>query len=187
MLRTKSELSRSDDAALRLFRASRSKRRSKLLGHRSRSSGRLPAIRCVTPCLLGHRQQLRLRLRKSRYWRGLPGLRGPVAVALVVAQQAFRQATVLGSDVPRLVGPLIPKLAETDATTKPTSNARRLVIFSVGNPWKSIGIAPASRLKSKRTCLELARPGSRAGKRTSRGTYSGEPRNHLWSGPHVQS
>lgn len=108
--------------------------------------------------LAGHRQPLRLRLRKSQYWRSLPGLRGPLAVAMAVAQQVFRQATAPGSDAPCLVGPRIPERARTGATTKPTSSARRPVIFSLGNPWKSIGIAPAWRSRSRKNRITDFRP-----------------------------
>src|SRR3954469_19859747 len=119
-----------------LFRASRSRRRSQLPGHKDHSSARLAATPQAAPCPVEHREPLeRHRQGKSRYWISCAGLRGVLAVATVVARQAFGQATGLGSDARRLRGPWGPVRAKTGANTKTTSSVRKPVIFSPGNPW----------------------------------------------------
>jgi hypothetical protein len=65
-----------------LFRASRSRRRSQLPGHKDRSSARLSATPQAAPCPVEHREPLeRHRQGKSRYWISCAGLRGVLAVA----------------------------------------------------------------------------------------------------------
>jgi hypothetical protein len=57
-----------------------------------------------------------------------------------------------GSDAPRLPGPWGPQRAKMGAITKATSSVRKPVISSLGNPWKSGGIAPAWPLTSRENC-----------------------------------
>jgi hypothetical protein len=118
------------------FPAFWSTRRSTWPGHSSRSRTRFPAA----PCPLGHRQPRHRRGRQSGSLR-MP----PVAVAPVVAQQASGQPTPPGSDAPRPLGQRRRERAETSATTKPTSSARRPDGQPVGEPLNCRGIAAAWR------------------------------------------
>src|SRR3954469_11130208 len=74
-----------------LFRASRSRRRSQLPGHKDRSSARLAATPQAAPCPVEHREPLeRHRQGKSRYWISCARLRRSVSSCDGGCQTSFR-------------------------------------------------------------------------------------------------